>query len=94
MTDRPDRIVRPYTDADHLTYSELSPECSALRALMMVLAETGASVAFPEGQAPGFVEVMVAAGWTLQPEFSPCPGEPQSVLLSCAKVPVPRFKPE
>lgn len=59
-------LVRPFTADDPLCFPELPPDQLALRALLAVLADTGATVEFPAHLYPGYVPVEVASGWTLR----------------------------
>lgn len=71
MTDQ--AVVRPFGRDDLLAYDELDPECRALRALMAVMADTGATVLFPVDLVPSYKAVAIASGWTLRPDFNPVP---------------------
>ena len=68
-------VVHPFPDDEPLSYPELPPEGRALRALLAVLADTGAEVVFPAALAPSSVSVLVAAGWRLLPALR---GEPDA----------------
>ncbi len=63
--------VDPFPQDDPLCYEELSEEMRALRALLAVLADTGATVLYPPHLAPSSVPLWVAAGWRLQVEVRP-----------------------
>jgi hypothetical protein len=90
MTDLPHRrTVRPFPDDDPLSYGELTREMRALRALLAVLADTGAAVAFPGLLSPGYVPVEVAAGWRLDARFNADPDDANSVVLSATWMDAP-----
>lgn len=82
------RRVDPFPVDDPLTYGELDPLCRSLRALMAVLADTDAVVAFPVGLVPDYVPAEIAAGWRLRPDFNPDPST-GTVLMSCEWVAAP-----
>lgn len=63
--------VDPFPADDPLCYEELSPEAAAMRVLLAVLADTGATVLYPPEFAPNCVPLMIAAGWRLRPEIRP-----------------------
>lgn len=90
MTADPRRpLVRPFSDEDPLTYEELSGEGLALRALLAVLADTGAAVMFPTHLVPAYVMLTAAevvAGWTLRPDLRLANGE---CVLTCTRVAPP-----
>lgn len=82
-------VARPFPDDDLLTYEELTPEWRALRALLGVLADTGAAVAFPPALCPDRIALEVASGWRLRWEVGSELGKPD-VLLSARWVPAPQ----
>jgi hypothetical protein len=61
--------VDPFPDGDPLTYEELPHDQIALRALLAVLADTGAAVRFPEHLKPSPLALSIPSGWRLQWEM-------------------------
>lgn len=59
------RVVDPFPADDPLAYDELSSSWLVMRALLAVLADTGAQVSFPAQLFPGWMEAQIAAGWRL-----------------------------
>lgn len=80
--------VQPFTADDPLCYPELTPEQCALRVLLAVLADTGTAVLYPaDDLLPDYVQVQIAAGWTLTPRLHPGPQRDGSVLLTAVRHP-------
>jgi hypothetical protein len=66
---RPGWVVNPFPVDDPLVYEELSPQQVALRALLAVLADTGAEVLLPAellGMDGVSVNLHVACGWRIE----------------------------
>lgn len=74
--------VDPFALGDPLCYPELTPEQSAIRALLAVLADTGRSVVFPRELAPSELAMHIAGGWTLIPGYAPGPTNDTLVLAA------------
>jgi hypothetical protein len=90
MRDDAQWVVNPFPGDDLLVYQELTPEWRALRALLAVLADTGAAVEFPVELAPGHVPVEVAVGWRMRSWWEADPDR-GTVLLRAQWVAAPEI---
>lgn len=84
------RVVRPFPDDDPLCYEELTGEGLALRALLAVLADTGAAVEFPPGLLPHPTGLLMAEGWRLRHTQDPG-SAPGTVVVAAQWVDLPEF---